>query len=72
MNRNTAKDKTLTRHSPLHEIVQCLLDECKVLSSNENIYADDIEGTNISIVEVEAVISSLHDMTQRRLKATET
>ena len=56
-------DNTIDRHSPLHEVIACLLAECQELSSNENIYADDIEGTSISIEEVEVIINHLrgHD-----------
>lgn len=52
-------DTELDRHSALWRVIQCLLDECRELSSNEYIYADDAAGTNVHIEEVEIIINHL-------------
>ena len=53
------KDNELDRHSPLSEIIKCMLVAVQNLSSNEYIYQDDEAGTNISIEEVNVIINQL-------------
>jgi hypothetical protein len=52
-------DTELDRHSPLHEIIECLFVAIQNLSSNEYIYKDDDDGTNIHSEEVQVVINLL-------------
>jgi len=52
-------DLTLDRHSSLWQVVRCMQNAIKQMSDNDNCYADDEEGTNISHEEVDVIINHL-------------
>lgn len=52
-------DNTLDRHSPLTDVVRCLLTAIQNLSDNEYVYQDDPKSTNIHTEEVEVIINHL-------------
>jgi len=55
----TPNDTELDRHSPLADVIECMLIAVQNLSDNEYIYKDDAADTNIHTEEVQVIINQL-------------
>ena len=65
-------DNELDRHSPLADVIECMLSAIQNLSDNEYIYKDDSADTNIHTEEVQVIINQLRHSNVDAIEVTDT